>query len=101
MPNQREHPHVYLNNEILTNARYSYIRRPQNNSDEPREEKDYSYQQQRFVRFLKDFEADQDRRHEQRDFTLEIPEHVDYIEIRFFKPFDGNLENLFVRQYGT
>ncbi|MCB9039332.1 MAG: S8 family peptidase [Lewinellaceae bacterium] len=100
MSDQREQPHVFLNNEVLTNDRYTYLRRPQNNNDEPQEEKDYSYQQQRFARFLTDFEADQDRRHEQRDLTLEIPEHVDYIEIRFFKPFDGKLENLFVRQYG-
>ncbi|MEZ4991917.1 MAG: S8 family peptidase [Saprospiraceae bacterium] len=99
MPDQRELPHTFLINETVAYDRYVYRSRYREEGDS-KEEKDYSFQKERFGRFILDFERDKALREGKRDLTLDIPAHVDFIEIQFFKPFDGTLENVFVQNYG-
>lgn len=94
-------PHLLLKNDITIENSYSSPSRfqPNQNDDEPIQ-KNYSFQKQNFKAYLSEFINTQKNRHAQRDISLNIPNYIDFIEIHFFKPFEGNLENLFINSYG-
>ncbi|MFA6924685.1 MAG: S8 family serine peptidase [Bacteroidales bacterium] len=63
-------------------------------------EKDYNPMQTTFKSCLNKFTKKQNERYHKRDIKLNIPIHIDYIEITFFEYFTPDLENKYLLYYG-
>ncbi len=98
--------HTFLRNYIKEKGGYAPTNRKfegLKKEDEVFEDelkKDYRFMQRQFKAFLKAFEETQRKRHNKRNIHLNIPFHVDYIEITFFKSFGGSLEMNYRDKYG-
>lgn len=98
MEKKNQFSHLYLKNPVRINAKYKALSRFIPDDDEEEEPKDYRQMRRRFGENLSLLNREQKERSQNR--SINIPNHVDFVEIEFFRPFDGELELFFVREYG-
>lgn len=104
MPQDNNRSHLVFTNESIKNNSFFKGRGRNSNANNSEEEEDeeqiprnYSSLKARLVEDLVSFNTDLSSRIESR--TLPIDIHIEYVEIKFFKPFQKDLEDVF-RRFG-
>ncbi len=93
-----KYPHVFLKNDPSKKEGFKKTRGWEPKKTQPEEEKNYTPQKDRLREAHRIFNVQQRLRHNKR--TIEVPEHIDQIQIHFFKVFNKDLRNKFLTQYG-
>ena len=97
MSKRNNYSHLKLQNDFIANERYKFKSRFNPNREEEEKPKDHTYQRQELSSHLQSFLASRTVRHEKR--SIDLSNHMDYVEIHFFMPFGDTLENFFLNYY--
>lgn len=94
-------PHLFFRNPVEGKVRYQQSSRFMGTQDDPEEEKNYAPMKEVFRSCRETFFSDQRVRIQNRNQSINIPAHLDYIEIHFFDAFNsGKSENFYRARFG-
>ena len=94
-------PHLFFRNPVEGTNRFQQHARYMGASDDLEEEKNYAPMKAVFNSCRENFLSDQIVRIRNRNRTINIPTHLDYIEIHFFDAFNsGKFENIYRNRFG-
>lgn len=94
--NQREH--LYLKNEVGESRVFHLERGMDDSTEDTDRDRHYRSQKDRLHENFQTFQHEREIRHQNR--TIELPAHIDYVEIAFFEIFNSDLANKFERNFG-
>lgn len=94
--NQREH--LYLKNEIGESRVFHLDRGIDENTKDTDRIRYYRNQKDRLYQNYQTFQHERVIRHQNR--TIELPVHIDYVQIAFLEIFNSDLANKFERSFG-
>ena len=93
-------PHLFFRNPVLGVERFRQHARFVG-LDEDDEEKNYEPMKQTFAQCRDSFNTDRETRVRSRNHNLNVPAHIEYIEIHFFNSFNSNnFENYYRTHFG-
>lgn len=93
--------HLFFRNPIEGKVRYQQSTRYMGTPDDTEEEKNYTPMKETFRRCREIFISDQQIRIRKRNQALNVPEHLNYIEIHFFDAFNSSkFENIYRNRFG-
>ncbi|NEW85222.1 MAG: S8 family serine peptidase [Mariniphaga sp.] len=94
-------PHLFFRNPVEGKVRYQQSSRFMGTPDDPEEEKNYAPMKEVFRNCRETFFSDQRVRIQNRNPSINIPAHLEYIEIHFFDAFNsGKFENFYRARFG-
>ena len=94
-------PHLFFRNPVEGKVRYQQSSRYMGGTDDPEEEKNYAPMKETFRGCREAFISDRQLRIQNRNQALNIPEHLNFIEIHFFDAFNsGKFENFYRSSFG-
>lgn len=94
-------PHLFFRNPIEGKVRFRQKARVVEPLDDPEEEKNYTPMKETFRSCREIFISDRQLRIRKRNQALNIPEHLNYIEIHFFDAFNSSkFENIYRNRFG-
>lgn len=94
-------PHLFFRNPIEGVERYQQRVRNPGILDAEDEGKNYDPRREDYIRCRDSFRADRETRIRRRNLALNIPEHIEFIEIHFFDSFNsGRFENIYRTRFG-
>lgn len=101
MADRKKLPHLFLKSKAERLEGFKKTRGRDNKpavEGEEEKEKNYMPMKDRLRTSDQTFKAERATRHQKR--SLEIPDHIDQIKIKFFKVFNAGLKNQFIARYG-
>jgi hypothetical protein len=94
-------PHLFFRNPIEGVERYKQRVRNPGIQEAEDDEKNYDPLKEDFIRCRDSFTTDRETRIRGRNLALNIPAHVEFIEIHFFDSFNsGKFENIYRTRFG-
>lgn len=93
-----EKDHLYLRNEVGESLIFHLDRGMDKNPDEDNQVRHYRAQKDRLHENYRSFQTELEIRHNNR--TIELPTHIDYMQIAFFSIFNSDLANKYERNFG-
>jgi|WetSurMetagenome_2_1015567.scaffolds.fasta_scaffold04145_6 hypothetical protein len=94
-------PHLFFRNPVEGVAKYKQPKRNPGIQDTDDKEKNYDPRKEDYIRCRDLFHADRETRIRNRNLALNIPVHIEYIEIHFFDSFNsGTFENFYRNRFG-